>query len=113
MNLEQLDFASKKNLVRDACRLYLRVKNLNISNEIASRYNMSVKRQLEINKNLKIKSLFEQVLDLLSPTSLMIIENLYLKRDMPKNWIDNYFSKNHILQKKAWGNKWVFSLFIW
>lgn len=58
MNLEQLDFASKKKLVRDACHLYLRIKNLNISNKIASKYNMSVKRQLEIDNNLKIKSFF-------------------------------------------------------
>lgn len=100
MNLEQLDFASKKKLVRDACHLYLRIKNLNISNKIASKYNMSVKRQLEIDNNLKIKSFFEQVLDLLSPTSHLIIENLYLKRDISKNWFDKYFCKTTYYKRK-------------
>lgn len=77
MNIKKLDFISKKNLVRDACKFYNRIKNIQLSDEILKKYDTSAKNILEMNKTTKVKSIFEQILNLLSPTSYMIIDNFF------------------------------------
>ncbi|UUD36946.1 Uncharacterised protein [Mycoplasmopsis californica] len=101
MNIKKLDFTSKKNLVKDACKLYKRVKGVQLSDEVLKRYNTSAKNTLELNKTMKVKSIFEQILNLLSPTSYMIIDNLFLKEHEEKEkWIDQYFSKTTFYKRQ-------------
>lgn len=96
----KLSFVEKTKLVKDACQIYKRYKMMNINTNPDRTSVNKLKEKLAEVKNIKFLSIFDQVLNLLIPTSYLIIYNDYIAENKRGNWRDLYFSKTTYYKRK-------------
>ncbi|MDJ1645605.1 MG284/MPN403 family protein [Mycoplasma phocimorsus] len=96
----KLTFAEKQKLIKDACQMYRRYGTMIIKKNSDRFSVIELKKHLSEIKNVKFLSIFDQVLNLLSPTSYLIIYNDYINQNSKKDWKDMYFSKTTYYKRK-------------
>lgn len=113
MSIKQTNntYLIKKRLVQNICNEYLLHKNTRFSRNALNKYYGETRAILNQNKANRAISVFEQLLNVLSPTSRLIIENMFLVPNKNEEWHDKYFSKTTFYKKSKIAMDEFFDLF--